>query len=141
MREEHTGTITATSTATSPAAASGAHEEYTLLLERDYPVPIESVWAALVEPAKLERWLAKVGNDGHVGGSFAIDFGDANAGGEILAYDPPRALAFEWGEGGEPSVVRFDLEESERGTRLRLTHTRQSAKVAAGKGCSPVRAS
>jgi len=28
--------------------------------------------------------------------------------------------------------VRFDLEPSERGTRLRLTHTRQSAKTAAG---------
>ncbi len=107
-------------------------DEYSLLLERDYPVPIEAVWKALVEPASLEKWLAKVTHDGRVGGSFDIDFGDAKAGGRILTYDPPNALAFEWGEGGEPSVVRFDLEPSERGTRLRLTHSHQSAKMAAG---------
>ena len=107
-------------------------DEYSLLLERDYPVPIESVWRALVEPEKLAKWLARVSHDGRVGGSFDIDFGDTKAGGAILVYDPPRSLAFEWGEGGEPSVVRFDLEPSERGTRLRLTHSRQSAEMAAG---------
>ncbi len=42
MREEAVGTIGQTG------------EEYSLLLERDYPVPIESVWNALVEPEKLE---------------------------------------------------------------------------------------
>ena len=120
MREEAAGTVTQTG------------EEYSLLLERDYPVPIESVWNALVEPEKLERWLAKVTHGGRPGGAFVIDFGSDKAGGEILIYDPPHSLAFEWGEGGEPSIVRFDLQPSERGTRLRLTHTRQSAKTAAG---------
>jgi uncharacterized protein YndB with AHSA1/START domain len=120
VREEVVGTISQTG------------EEYSLLLERDYPVPIESVWNALVDPAKLEKWLAKVTHDGRRGGTFDIDFGSDKAGGAILAYDPPHLLAFEWGEGGEPSIVRFDLEPSERGTRLRLTHTRQSATMAAG---------
>ena len=120
MRQEAVGTITQTG------------EEYSLLLERDYPLPIERVWSALVEPEKLEKWFAKVTHDGRVGGAFDIDFGSDKAGGEILAYDPPHSLAFEWGERGEPSIVRFDLEPSERGTRLRLTHTRQSEKMAAG---------
>ena len=122
MTEQTVGTIT----------RSG--NEYSLLLERDYPVPIDRVWNALVEPEKLSRWLAKVTQDGQVGGTFAIDFGSDRAGGKILVYDPPRSLAFEWGERGEDSVVRFDLEPSERGTKLRLTHTRQSAEMAAGTG-------
>ena len=109
-------------------------EEYTLLLERDYPVPIERVWSALVEPEKLSKWLATVTHDGRVGGTFDIDFGGDKAGGAILEYDPPRCLAFEWGEDGGPSVVRFHLEPSERGTKLSLTHTRQSADMAAGTG-------
>ena len=116
----------------SVGAVEQVGEEYTLLLERDYPVEIDSVWRALVEPEKLQRWLAKVTIDGRVGGSIDIDFGSEKAGGAILIYDPPRVLEFEWGERGEPSVVRFDLEPSDRGTRLRLTHTRQSAKMAAG---------
>jgi uncharacterized protein YndB with AHSA1/START domain len=120
MIEQPTGTVTRDG------------NEYSLLLERDYPMPIEHVWKALVEPKQLARWLGTVTHDGRIGGSFHIDFGDAEAGGTILAYDPPRSLAFEWGERGEPSVVRFDLAPSDRGTRLRLTHTRQSAQMAAG---------
>lgn len=122
MKEEPVGTI------------EQVGEEYTVLLERDYPVDIESVWRALVEPEKLRRWLAEVTIDGRVGGSFDIDFGSETSGGAILSYDPPRVLEFEWGGSGEPSVVRFDLEVSDRGTRLRLTHTRQTAKMAAGTG-------
>jgi uncharacterized protein YndB with AHSA1/START domain len=109
-------------------------DEYTLLLERDYPVPIESVWSALAEPEKVALWLAPVKHDGRVGGSYDIDFGSEQAGGEIKVYDPPRSLAFEWGEGGEISLVRFDLESTATGTLLRLTHTRQSATSAAGTG-------
>ena len=109
--------------------------EYSLLLEREYPLAIESVWSALVEPEKLARWLGNVRHDARVGGSFEIDFGKGDeAGGRILVYDPPRCLAFEWGERGEPSVVRFELEPGGRGTLLRLKHTRQSAEMAAGTG-------
>ena len=122
MREEAVGTITHTG------------EEYSLLLERHYPLPIESVWRALVEPAKLEKWFAKVTLDGRVGGAYDIDFGSEKGGGEILVYDPPNSLAFEWGGRGVPSVVRFDLDPSDSGTRLRLTHSRQSAEMAAGTG-------
>ena len=110
-------------------------EEFTLVLERDYPVPIESVWRALIEPEKLQLWLGSIAVDGRVGGSFDIDFGPSDKfGGAISRYEPPHVLEFDWGEGGGPSVVRFDLEASGSGTRLRLTHSRQSAKMAAGTG-------
>jgi len=122
MREEPVGRVRRTD------------EGYELLLEREYPAPIERVWSALVEPATLRLWLAPVTHDRRVGGSFEIDFGEVAAGGMILAYDPPVVLAFEWDEGGEPSAVRFELEPGEAGTRLRLTHTRQSADLVSGTG-------
>lgn len=109
-------------------------DEFTLLLEREYPVPIESVWNALVEPDKLARWLAPVRHDGRVGGRFAIDFGAEQPGGIIRVWEPPRALAFDWGEDGGASLVRFDLEPTDAGTRLLLTHSRQSAELASGTG-------
>ena len=106
---------------------------YSLVLEREYPVEIERVWQALVDPARLRGWLGNVVIDARVGGSFEIDFdGEDRAGGPILCYDPPRVLEFEWGERGEPSVVRFELEPVASGTRLRLTHSLQSASMARG---------
>lgn len=106
---------------------------YTLLLERDYPVPITSVWRSLIEPERLEKWLGKATVDPRQGGSLRIDFDDKIwAGGEILGYDPPNLLEFEWGEMGESSVVRFDLRETDTGTHLTLTHSKQSKKMAAG---------
>ena len=110
-------------------------EHYTLVLERRYPVPIESVWRALVEPEKLKQWLGDVAIEGRVGGSYEIDFnGEDHAGGAILEYDPPRVLEFEWGEMQEASIVRFDLRKTDDGTHLRLTHSLQSERMALGTG-------
>ena len=77
--------------------------EYSLLLEREYPLAIESVWSALVEPEKLARWLGNVRHDARVGGSFEIDFGKGDeAGGRILVYDPPDV----WPSGGASAESR-----------------------------------
>ena len=110
-------------------------QHYKLILERRYPVVIDSVWRALIEPEKLRQWLGDVVIDGRVGGSFEIDFnGVDRAGGRILAYDPPNTLEFEWGEMGEASIVRFDLRQENGGTHLRLTHSLQSERMASGTG-------
>jgi uncharacterized protein YndB with AHSA1/START domain len=110
-------------------------DTYALALEREYPVPIESVWRALVDPEKLALWLGVVRIEPRVGGTFDSDFdGEDHAGGAILRYDPPHTLEFEWGEQGTPSTVRFDLTETERGTRLLLTHARQSGQTARSTG-------
>jgi uncharacterized protein YndB with AHSA1/START domain len=76
---------------------------------RTYPHPIEHVWAAVTEPEQLRHWFpATVKLDLRVGGTvtFSDDPNVADKTGTILAYDPPRRIAFEWG-GDE---LHFELE-------------------------------
>jgi uncharacterized protein YndB with AHSA1/START domain len=68
---------------------------------RNYPHPVERVWAAISDPERLGQWFpSQVQIEPRVGGaiSFAGDPYMANTRGVVLAYDPPRRLAFSWGE-------------------------------------------
>ena len=110
-------------------------DAYAVLMVREYEVPIARVWDALTEPTLLLEWLGSVEIEAHVGGSFLIDFdGEDHAGGAILCFEPPQLLEFEWGETGVQSRVRFELSETGSGTRLRLTHARQTESSARNTG-------
>jgi len=68
---------------------------------RSYPHPAERVWAAVSEPAALAHWFpSHVELEPRTGGRIAFH-GDPNlpadSSGTVLAYDPPRRLAFTWG--------------------------------------------
>jgi uncharacterized protein YndB with AHSA1/START domain len=68
---------------------------------RRYPHPAERVWAAVSEPAELRHWFpSRVELEPRAGGRIAFS-GDPNlpeeTSGTVLAYDPPRRLAFTWG--------------------------------------------
>jgi uncharacterized protein YndB with AHSA1/START domain len=68
---------------------------------RRYPHPAERVWAAVSEPAGLRHWFpSQVELEPRVGGRIAFR-DDPNmpeeTSGTVLAYDPPRVLAFTWG--------------------------------------------
>lgn len=96
-------------------------------LERELEAIPEEVWKALTEPDRLREWLAEVKLDPREGGSIAIDFsaqGEPNiTKGTIRIYDPPRTLEYDWTETGQNrSVVRFELEPTDSGTKLALTH-------------------
>lgn len=100
---------------------------YDLRFERRYRLPIETVWAALTEPARLSDWFAQATVDLTLGG--AVTFRWAAHGsvqrGAITTFDPPRALAWtlEDPDGGR-SVVRWELTQEDpdfMGTRLVLT--------------------
>lgn len=68
--------------------------------ERVYPHPVERVWRAVSKPAELVGWFpSEVTLEPRVGGSVVFT-GDPNlpaTAGRVLAYDPPRRLAFTWG--------------------------------------------
>jgi uncharacterized protein YndB with AHSA1/START domain len=90
------------------------------LVERELTVPneIEEVWDSLAEP----DWL---------GEDAAIDLreaGDVRAGersGFVEEADAPSRLVFWWSLPGEDaSRVEIDLEETELGTRIRVTESR-----------------
>ena len=100
---------------------------YDLRFERRYGLPIDTVWAALTEPARLADWLALATLDLRVGGAIVLDWPEMGdrLDGVIVALDPPRLVAFTWSEpdGAPGSVVRWELREEPDGCRLLMTHT------------------
>lgn len=67
--------------------------------EHIYEHSIERVWAAVVDPAELARWFpSAVEMEPRTGGriSFSQDPHSEPTTGRILAFDPPRHLAFTW---------------------------------------------
>jgi uncharacterized protein YndB with AHSA1/START domain len=120
----------------------GTYEEIenrpALRFERRIAHPIEDVWGAVTEPDELADWFpARVTIDElRPGARLTFAFpGDAipPSDGEITECDPPRLLAFDWGE----ERLRFELEPVDgRTTLLRFTHVLtardQAARDAAG---------
>lgn len=92
-----------------------------------YDRPIEAVWAALTEPARLSRWLSDVEIDLRVGGMFRILWRPGGTmEGVITELTPPLVIAYTWNEPSHEvgeSVVRWELSQEGDGCLLRLTHT------------------
>jgi uncharacterized protein YndB with AHSA1/START domain len=127
-----------------------AHGQFTARGEvrfvRLLPGTVERVWAFLTESEKRSRWLASGTMDLRVGGGVKLIFNHANITphtepvpekyrdaacghpmtGRITRCEPPRVLAYTWGEAdGSDSEVTFELTpESGGATRLVLTHRR-----------------
>jgi uncharacterized protein YndB with AHSA1/START domain len=92
---------------------------------------IERVWTAVTRPDELAHWFpARVAIDLRVGGE--ITFGDdprvEDQPGVVLVCDPPRHLAFTWGD----DELHFDLETVSDGhCRFTLTNVLHEANAAA----------
>lgn len=95
-----------------------------------YSHPRERVWQALTESDVLAAWLME--NDlGEVtkGETFELQddpvplLWDGTVCCEVLAVDPPETLQISWHGGGKnpKTVVTWQLDEVEDGTRLRFT--------------------
>lgn len=112
----------------------------TIRLERLLDAPIERVWAFLVEPDKRRQWFADGPLEAKAGGTLSFTFDhdtlsradvpypDAYAGGKgrvapgyVTEADPPRLLAFHWGDGAD--IARFELTEEDGKTRMVITHS------------------
>jgi uncharacterized protein YndB with AHSA1/START domain len=105
-----------------------------LRFERRLGHPVERVWRALTEPADLDHWFPQgVSADWRPGGvvRFSSEAGDGFEG-EVVEVDPPRTLAFTWGD----DLLRFELAAEGDGCTLVLTQTfaerAKSARDAAG---------
>jgi uncharacterized protein YndB with AHSA1/START domain len=92
-------------------------------LRRRYDAPIEDVWDAITDPARIKRWFLPVSGDLRLGGSYQLE---GNAGGDIVRCEPPRLLAVTWFFGpkteGDVSVVEVRLTEDNGATMLVLDH-------------------
>ncbi len=110
--------------------------------ERLLPGPIETVWEFLTDSKKRGEWFASGPMELKVGGKVELRFKHSNLSPnkappperfremdktghravlEITEIDPPRRLAFTWGDGSE---VAFDLAPHGDKVLLRLTHWR-----------------
>lgn len=120
-------------------------EPGTIYFERLLPGPIERVWAYLTESEKRGKWLAAGEMDLRVGGNVELNFNHKNLSptddpipekykhhqggstmqGTITKLDPPRLLAYTWGESwGVDSEVTFELTPKGDNVLLELTHRR-----------------
>jgi uncharacterized protein YndB with AHSA1/START domain len=105
-------------------------EDVSVLLRRRYRGSAADVWDTLTRPERLERWLLPVSGELRVGGSFQLT---GNAGGDVLACDPPHRLRVTFG--GPTSVVEVRLHAAGADvTDLELEHTVPRALAGSGAG-------
>ena len=115
----------------------------TVRIERLLPGPIERVWSFLTESELRGRWLASGEMELKSGGSvehvfnnseltendiaapakYAKEAGTVRMHGRLLACEPPRLLAYTWGESEDASEVRFELSPQGDKVHLVLTHS------------------
>lgn len=97
--------------------------------------PPEKVWRAITEPAHLEAWFPDriVVERWAVGAPLRFEPAEGMGEGfegEVLAFDPPRALELRWGT----DVVRLEVEPDGDGTTLTLLDTIDQLGKAARDG-------
>lgn len=83
----------------------------------------EELWDALTNAARIPKWFLPISGDLRAGGSYQFE---GNAGGEILACEPPERVALTWRMHGDVSWVTVTLSEMPEGrTEVRLEHLAQ----------------
>jgi uncharacterized protein YndB with AHSA1/START domain len=134
-----------------PDAYGVLTEPATLKIERLLPGPVERVWAYLTESDLRRQWLASGTMEMKVGTTFELVWRNAQltdppgerppgaseehrAQCRILELDPPRKIAFTFGDNGD---VTFTLEPKGKEVMLTVIHRRlpdRSTTLSVGAG-------
>lgn len=77
-----------------------------LTASRDFPTAIDDLWDAVTNIERIPRWFTPVTGELRPRGRFQLE---GNAGGEVLACDPPRRFEITWEYGGDVSWVTVVL--------------------------------
>ncbi|TWF96651.1 SRPBCC family protein [Kitasatospora viridis] len=91
------------------------------VVRRTYQAGADELWSAVTSPERIAQWFLPLSGDLRAGGTFQLE---GNAGGEILACDPPHRLRLTWTFGGAPeNEVTLTLTPAGHGrTTLELEH-------------------
>ncbi|MGW4403498.1 SRPBCC family protein [Nonomuraea sp. NPDC004702] len=97
-------------------------ERKSVTLTRHYDAEVADVWDACTDGERIARWFMPVSGDLRLGGTYQLE---GNAGGQILACEPPSYLRVSWLFGPDPgfSEVEVRLSAEGGGTRFELRHT------------------
>lgn len=106
-----------------PVECDRADGRWSLVFHRDLTHSPEAVWAALTEPAQLDRWAPfrsdrDLGTTGEatltmIDGETVLDLASS-----VTRADRPTLLEYTWG----PDLLRWELSATDTGTRLTLRH-------------------
>lgn len=113
----------------------------TLRMVRLLDAPVDLVWRYLVESELRGQWFAAGPMEPEEGGAVELIFDHDNLSADdvpypadyaeykgakgherVIAFDPPRRLAFSW-DGGKEGIATFELEPVGDRTRLTLVHS------------------
>ena len=101
-----------------------------LRFERRLRHPVDRVWRALTDAPDLAQWFPDtVEADWREGGQVRfLDHAEGGFTGAVLAFEPPRRLAYRW----YTNELRFELEpDGDGATLLRLTALLSEREAAA----------
>jgi uncharacterized protein YndB with AHSA1/START domain len=91
-----------------------------LVASRVYDTDQADLWDAMTSIERIPRWFLPVSGDLRLGGHYQFE---GNAGGEIIACEPPEHFKVTWGMHGQFSWVSITLtEQAPSRTLLRLEH-------------------
>ena len=89
-----------------------------VVMKRTYPTTPDDLWSAITEPDRIRRWFMPITGELKEGGHFQLE---GNAGGDILACDPPTRLRTTFG--GPSSVIELRVAPvGAESTELTLDH-------------------
>ena len=118
-----------------------------IISEIEIAAPPERVFQALSKAEELKQWFTSPEcpvkfwkMDARPGGQYSYETEKGTGSvvvngvcefechGEIVEYDPPRALAYTWignwhDDASRQTVVRWELTPSDSGTRVKVTHS------------------
>ena len=109
---------------TSDASVVPDGDAWTLIFIRDFRHPPKTVWAALTDPAELDRWAPfAASRDLDATGEATLTMIDGDQREDLPATvrraEAPSLLEYTWGD----DLLRWELEPTADGTRLTLRHT------------------
>lgn len=110
------------------------HPSHVQTISQEYPAGIDEVWSATTRAERIARWFLPVSGELRLGGRYQFE---GNAGGEVLACDPPAdgsagyRATWEFGGGVTWVAVRLTALGADR-TRFELEHTARAADVPPG---------
>ena len=121
----------------SPVGHRVERDGWTLVFVRDLKHPRARVWEALTDPDHLDAWSPfrpdrDLGSTGPATLTMVDGAQEVDTATSVEKADPPNLLEYRWGD----DLLRWELAETDDGTRLTLRHTVQARnmmpKVAAG---------